>query len=107
MAPVARQIFAWAGIPIVVCGHDHLCGVFGTGTTNPGEVVDSIGTAEACLLTLRSSPLNKAVYDLNLLVGRYVLLGSFYLATTLPESGGAVDWMHHFAASSGVRIPGD
>ena len=92
-APVAREICAPAGIPVVVCGHDHVCGVFGAGATKPGEVVDSIGTAEACLLTLQSPPLNPAVYDLNLLVGRHVLPGSFYLAATLPESGGAVDWM--------------
>jgi xylulokinase len=93
LASVAGEISAAAGTPVVVCGHDHVCGVFGAGATKPGEVVDSIGTAEACLLTLHNPPLNKAVYDLNLLVGRHVLPGSFYLAATLPESGGAVDWM--------------
>ena len=95
LASVAREISAPAGIPVVVCGHDHVCGVFGAGATKPGEVVDSIGTAEACLLTLHTPPLNEAVYDLNLLVGRHVLPGRFYLAATLPESGGAVDWMLH------------
>src|SRR3712207_287077 len=95
LAPVAQKISSPAGIPVVVCGHDHVCGVFGAGVTKPGEVGDSIGTAEACLLTLHSPPLNKAVYDLNLLVGRHVLPGSFYLAATLPESGAAVDWMLH------------
>lgn len=93
LASVAREISAPAGIPVVVCGHDHVCGVFGAGATKLGEVVDSIGTAEACLLTLHSPPLNEAVYELDLLVGRHVVPGSFYVATTLPESGGAVDWM--------------
>src|SRR5918995_2340712 len=92
---VAREISAPEGIPVVVCGHDHVCGVFGAGATKPGEVVDSIGTAEACVLTLHIPPLNKAVCELDVLVGRHVLPGSFYMAATLPESGGAVDWMLH------------
>jgi sugar (pentulose or hexulose) kinase len=33
-------------IPVVVCGHDHVCGAFGAGVVEPGEVVDSIGTAD-------------------------------------------------------------
>lgn len=90
---IAREISAPAGIPVVVCGHDHVCGVFGTGATKPGEVVDSIGTAEACLFTLHSPPLNREMYDLDLLVGRHVVPGSFYVANTLPKSGGAVEWM--------------
>ena len=93
LASVAREISAPAGIPVAVCGHDHVCGAFGTGATKPGEVVDSIGTAEACLLTLHAPPPDKVGYDLNLSVGRHVLPKSFYLATTLPESGGAVEWL--------------
>ncbi|MDQ4128834.1 MAG: FGGY family carbohydrate kinase [Actinomycetota bacterium] len=93
LASVARRISAPQGIPVFVCGHDHVCGAFGAGATGPGEIVNSIGTAEACLLTLESPPLSKAVYELNLSVGRHVLPDRFYLTTTLPESGGAVDWM--------------
>lgn len=90
---VAREISVPAEIPVVVCGHDHVCGAFGAGATEAGEVVDSIGTAEACLFTLDSSPLNKEMYELGPLVGRHVVPGSFYVASTLPESGGAVEWM--------------
>ena len=94
LASVGRKIRAPEGIPVAVCGHDHVCGVFGAGATRPGEVVDSMGTAEACLLTLRGSPpMNEAVYDLDLLVGQHVVPGGFYVAASLPESGGAVEWM--------------
>ena len=34
-------------IPVVVCGHDHECGVFDAGQVEPGEVVDSMVTAES------------------------------------------------------------
>ena len=93
LASVGRNISAPEGIPVAVCGHDHVCGVFGAGAMRPGEVVDSMGTAEACLLTLHSPPLNNAVYDLDLLVGQHVVPGGFYVAASLPESGGAVEWM--------------
>lgn len=93
MASVAREISVPEGVPVAVCGHDHVCGAFGAGATKPGEVVDSIGTAEACLLTLYGPPPNKAGFDMNLSVGRHVLPKGFYLATTLPESGAAVDWL--------------
>jgi xylulokinase len=90
---VAREISLPEGIPVAVCGHDHVCGAFGAGATKPGEVLDSIGTAEACLLTLPSRPPGAVGGDPNLSVGRHVLPEGFYLATTLPESGRAVDWL--------------
>lgn len=93
LSSVAQEISIPADIPVVVCGHDHVCGAFGAGATEAGEVVDSIGTAEACLFTLDSSPLNREMYELGPLVGRHVVPGSFYVASTLPESGGAVEWM--------------
>lgn len=39
-------------IPVVVCGHDHVCGAFGAGVVEPGEVADSMGTAEGALIRL-------------------------------------------------------
>jgi xylulokinase len=33
------------------------------------------------------------MYELGPLVGRHVVPGSFYVASTLPESGGTVEWM--------------
>jgi xylulokinase len=77
----------------VVCGHDHVCGAFGAGVVEPGEVVDSIGTAEAALITLREPLLNKTGYNLGLMMGRHVLPESFYLGAGLPEAGGAVGWL--------------
>jgi xylulokinase len=90
---VAAGIPVPSDIPVVVCGHDHVCGSFGAGVVEPGEVVDSMGTAEAALITLREPPLNEAGYNLGLLMGRHVLPESFYLATGLSEAGGAVGWL--------------
>lgn len=91
--PVAAGVSVLGGTPVAVCGHDHVCGAFGAGAVEPGEVADSMGTAEGAQITLREPLLDGAVYDLNLSLGRHVLPESFYLGTGLPESGGAVDWL--------------
>jgi sugar (pentulose or hexulose) kinase len=90
LSSVAAGMPIPAGIPVVVCGHDHVCGAFGARAVETGEVADSMGTAEGALITLYEPLLNETVYDLGLSVGRHVLPESFYLGTGLPEAGGAV-----------------
>ena len=90
-ADAAERLGATEGIPVVVCGHDHICGSFGAGAAGPGEIVDSMGTAEASLLTLPRPPLDAAGYDLGLPAGSHVLPETYYLAATLPRSGGLVE----------------
>ena len=41
-----------AGTPIVLGGHDHLCAALAAGAINPGDLVDSTGTAQALLFVL-------------------------------------------------------
>ncbi|GAA1534484.1 FGGY-family carbohydrate kinase [Kribbella lupini] len=38
-----------AGIPVVLCGHDHLVGAWAAGVREPGQVADSLGTSEAII----------------------------------------------------------
>jgi len=90
-AEAAEKLNAREGVPVVVCGHDHICGSFGAGAAGPGEIVDSMGTAEASLLILSHPPLGDAGYDLGLPAGSHVLPETYYLAATLPRSGGLVE----------------
>jgi sugar (pentulose or hexulose) kinase len=78
------------GTPVVVCGHDHVCGAFGAGKVETGEVADSMGTAEGVFIAHREPLLDETIHDLSLSIGRHVLPHSFYLGTGLPEAGGAV-----------------
>ena len=54
LSSVASDLLVSADIPVVVCGHDHLCGAFGAGAIEPREIVDSMGTAESALITVGS-----------------------------------------------------
>ena len=97
----ARRLSAPAGTPVVVAGHDHICGAFGAGATAPGEIVDSMGTAEALLLTLTEPPLDRTGHALGLPVGRHVLPERFYVAATLPRSGGLVEQLKQLLGGAG------
>jgi xylulokinase len=37
------------GVPVVLCGHDHLVGAWAAGVREPGQVADSLGTSEAII----------------------------------------------------------
>lgn len=96
----ADRISASEGTPVAVCGHDHICGAFGAGATAPGEIADSIGTAEACLLTVEEPPLDEAGYALELPVGCHVLPDTHYVAATLAYSGGMIGWLKELLGDS-------
>jgi xylulokinase len=42
-----------AGLPVFVAGHDHAVGAWAAGVRKPGQVADSLGTAEAVIRILR------------------------------------------------------
>ncbi|HEX6499084.1 MAG TPA: FGGY family carbohydrate kinase [Micromonosporaceae bacterium] len=44
------------GTPVVVAGHDHAVGAYACGVRQPGDVADSLGTAEAVLSVVAGAP---------------------------------------------------
>jgi sugar (pentulose or hexulose) kinase len=45
-----------SGTPVVVAGHDHPVGAYACGVREPGDVADSLGTAEAVLTVVADGP---------------------------------------------------
>src|SRR4051812_37354389 len=45
-----------AGTPLVIGGHDHLCGAYASGVREPGDLYVSAGTSEAQLVVLPGAP---------------------------------------------------
>ncbi|MFG1993064.1 L-fuculokinase [Actinoplanes sp. NPDC048988] len=45
-----------AGTPVVVAGHDHQVGAYACGVRSPGDVADSVGTAEAVMTVVGGHP---------------------------------------------------
>lgn len=91
------------GLPIITGGHDHLCGAYAVGATEPGIMLDSIGTAESLLTTLQE-PLKKSrqgySVGCHVVENRYYLMGGLYSASAMVEwtlkefgQGQTYDWM--------------
>jgi xylulokinase len=81
-----------AGTPVSIAGHDHAVGAFAAGVRRPGQVADSIGTAEALLTVVAAPPDPAAVARAGMSSvvtadgrSRAVLAGS-------PSAGGVIEW---------------
>jgi sugar (pentulose or hexulose) kinase len=89
----ARETGLIQGTPVAVCGHDHICGAFGAGAVQPGETLDSMGTAEALVGAMDERQLGEREYQSGLSYGMHTAPGRMYWNGGLSTSGGALDWL--------------
>jgi xylulokinase len=61
-----------AGVPVVLCGHDHLVGAWAAGVREPGQVADSLGTAEAVITPSHGLVLDDVLRQQGISTGWYV-----------------------------------
>lgn len=88
------------GIPVAVCGHDHVCASLAMGVIEPGVVFDSMGTAETMIGVLPERPLTVADYHNGLHYGCHVAEGLGYWMGGLSASGGSVEWVRALMSSA-------
>jgi xylulokinase len=60
------------GVPVVLCGHDHLVGAWAAGVREPGQVADSLGTAEAIITPSGGLVLDDVLRRQGISMGWYV-----------------------------------
>ncbi|MGH3662980.1 MAG: FGGY-family carbohydrate kinase [Micromonosporaceae bacterium] len=80
-----------AGTPVVVAGHDHLVGAYAAGVRRPGEVADSLGTAEA-VITVAEQPPPETAAAAGMSYNRTADGRHWCLLSGLPGAGRLVDW---------------
>jgi xylulokinase len=61
-----------AGVPVVLAGHDHLVGAWAAGVREPGQVADSLGTAEAVITPSHGLALDDVLRQQGISTGWYV-----------------------------------
>lgn len=76
---------------VSVGGHDHLCGGLAVGAGVPGAMLDSVGTAEAVLLTIERPLHGERVAEQGYEQGAHVA-GGYYGMGAYRTSGVCVDW---------------
>jgi sugar (pentulose or hexulose) kinase len=81
------------GVPVAVCGHDHVVAAFTAGAIEPGSVFNSMGTAEALVGALPRTPLGETEFRSGLVYGPHVFPERNYWMGGLSASGGSVEWL--------------
>lgn len=95
LGPLLPEVAAITGLStqtqVAVGGHDHVCGALALGVTTPGNVLNSIGTAEAVFIPVKA-PVLDPVYGRQGYSQGVHLAGDYYLFGGLYTSGAAVEW---------------
>jgi xylulokinase len=88
----ARRLGLPAGVPVAIAGHDHLAAALGAGVARPGEVLDSMGSAEQLTLVTDKPVLVDEVRRAGYSSGCHAIDGLYYVAGGLASSGTVVEW---------------
>ena len=88
------------GIPVCAGGHDHLCAALGLGVTQTGDVFDSMGTAEAIVVSLKAPSPTSEIAGKGIAQGVHVVPGQYYAISGLFYSGGSIDWVRQLLTSA-------
>lgn len=80
-----------ADLPIVRGGQDHVCAAFALGITEPGAILDSIGTAEAFFAARAEPDMTGRLWPDELNQGVHVVPGLTYVMTGTGEGAGRID----------------
>lgn len=78
---------------VAVGGHDHICGALGVGVVEPGDVLNSLGTAEAVFVPTERPTNDPVLGRQGYSVGSHVAWDRYYLIGGLYSSGDSVDWV--------------
>lgn len=104
---VLPEVAAITGLPAgcAVCagGHDHVAGAFGAGVVEPGQMLDSMGTAEALFLAIDEPLADPELGRRGYTQGAHVASGKHYIFGGLYTSGASVDWAHRLVGQEVER----
>ncbi len=99
LGTVTAEAARVTGLPrsttVATGGHDHVCGAFAVGVTEPGKVLNSMGTAETVFLTLDRPLTNSEIGRQGFTQGLHVVPNQSYIFGALYTSGGSIEWFRH------------
>lgn len=87
----AQQVGLPQGLPVVRGGQDHVCAAMALGVTEPGVILDSIGTAEAFFAARSQPDMTGRLWPDELNQGVHVVPGFTYVMTGTGDGGGRID----------------
>jgi xylulokinase len=99
---------AHTGLPVTAVvaagGHDHVCGAFAAGVTRPGQMLSSLGTAEAVFLPIERPLVDPKAGTQGYTQGAHVVGGAYYAFGSNYTSGASIEWLRELLGASDDRI---
>lgn len=92
-AEVAQPLGLTAGTQVFQAGHDHVCASLAVGAIRPGDVYNSMGTAETMVGAFPARTLTEADYRSGLSYGLHPVAGQLFWMGGHSSSGGSVEWL--------------
>jgi xylulokinase len=94
---VSRSAAEITGLPetavVASGGHDHVCGALAAGVTRPGQMLNSLGTAEALFLPLEHPLTDPQAGREGYTQGAHVVGGGYYAFAGQYTSGASIEWL--------------
>jgi xylulokinase len=94
---VTASAAALTGLPmtavVAVGGHDHVCGALAAGVTRPGQMLSSLGTAEALFLPIEQPLADPTAGRQGYTQGAHVVGGGYYAFGSSYTSGASTEWL--------------
>jgi xylulokinase len=88
------------GTPVIVAGHDHLVAAHAAGARDPGDVVDSLGTAEA-VVTVSERVAPRAAAGTGMSWNRTADGTRWAMVSAFPHCGRLLRWLCSLASPAG------
>lgn len=109
LGPVTPAASAATGLPttciVSTGGHDHVCGAVAAGVTRPGQMLNSLGTAEAVFLPLVAPMVDPAAGREGFAQGAHVVGDLAYCFGGLYTSGACVTWARNLFSGPDEQPP--
>ncbi|MDY0170840.1 MAG: FGGY family carbohydrate kinase [Thermoguttaceae bacterium] len=90
-ASAAAETGLPAGTPVILGGHDHLCGALPVGACRPGVILDVTGTWESVIATVAEPVLDDRLRQMGMTVQSHVARGVYAVWGGNP-AGGMLEW---------------
>jgi xylulokinase len=104
LGQVSARAAAATGLPttaiVATGGHDHVCGALAAGVTRPGQMLNSLGTAEAVFLPTDRPLTDPRAGRQGYTQGAHVVGGGYYAFAGQYTSGASIDWLRDLLGTS-------
>jgi xylulokinase len=108
LGQITSDAAALTGLPVTVAvmagGHDHVCGALAVGVTRPGQMLSSLGTAEAVFLPIEQPLVDPKAGSEGYTQGAHVVGGGYYAFGSNYTSGASIEWLRELLGATDDRV---